>query len=174
MRHKTLRSFGWGGRRHSVFGVDRDACALLSGLGLGLGLMYFLDGNNGKRRRALVADKLGSWTRDGACALGGVSRDARNRLKGLAHEAGRLGRPLAPATGSQLAAQIRSRMGRLVSHPHAVDVSVEDDRVVLEGSVLAHEADALVSAVRGMQGVGRLDDRLSRFTSAESVPGLQG
>lgn len=174
MRHRNNGILRWGGRRHEVFGVEKDVCALLSGLGLGVGLMYFLDGNNGKRRRMLAADTLGGWARRGARAVSGAGKDARNRLKGVAHEAGKRVRPLEPATGSQLAAQIRSRMGRLVSHPHAIDVSVEDERVVLEGPILAKEADLLVSAVRSMTGVGQLDDRLSRFESAEGVPALQG
>jgi hypothetical protein len=174
MKHRNLGGLSWGGRRQTVLGVDNDACALLSGLGLGIGLMYFLDGNNGKRRRRMVADKLGSWTRSGACAVSGASKDARNRLKGIVHEAGKRVRPVEPATGSQLAAQIRSRMGHLVSHPHAIDVSVEEERVVLEGPILAREADVLLSAVRSLPGVGHVDDRLSRFDSAEGVPALQG
>jgi len=172
--YKKLAGFRFGGWRHSVFGMDKDACALLSGLGLGVGLMYFLDGNNGKRRRRTVVDKLGSLARGGACAIGEVSADARNRLRGIAHEAARRVHPGTPADGSQLAAQIRSRMGRLVSHPHAIDVSAEEDRVVLEGPILAKEADAFVAAVRSMPGVGQLDDRLTRFESAEGVPALQG
>jgi hypothetical protein len=174
MKLKSLGFLRRGGRRRTLLGVDKEACALLSGLGLGVGLMYFLDGNNGKRRRTTVADKLGSWARTGACAVSDASKDARNRLKGVAHEAAKKLHPSEAATGGQLAGQIRSRMGRLVSHPHAIDVSVEDDRVVLEGPILTKEADVLVSAVRSMPGVGRLDDRLSRFESAEGVPALQG
>ena len=173
MKYRNLRAFGLG-RRRSVMGMDADTCALLSGVGLGVGLMYFLDGNNGKRRRQLVADTVGGWAKDGACAVGGASKQARNRMQGIAHGVAKRVRPSEPATGAQLAAQIRSRMGHLVSNAHAIDVSAEEDRVVLEGPILATEADLLLSAVRSLAGVGHLDDRLSRFDDAEGVPGLQG
>lgn len=173
MRYQDLARFGRKRRHGALLGVPSDACALLSGLGLGVGLMYFLDANSGKKRRKVVIDKLGSWTRSSASAVEGVSLDARNRLKGVAHEAAKLVKRPEPATGLQLAAQIRSRMGHLVSHPHAIDVSAEEGRVVLEGPILAKEADALVSAVARMRGVDHVDDRLSRFESAEGVPALQ-
>jgi hypothetical protein len=105
MKQRKLAALGWGGRRHRVFGVDKDACALLSGLGLGACLMYFLDGHNGKRRRKLVADTLGSWARQGASAVDGASKDAGNRLKGVAHQAARRVRRSEPASGGQPALQ---------------------------------------------------------------------
>ena len=158
MKHRNLGFFGW--RRTSARDVGRGQGRLRAapGLGLGIGLMYFLDGNNGKRRRRLVADKLGVGR--GAGPAPSLARpDAGHRLKGLVHEAGKRLHPPEPAVGGQLAGQIRSRMGHLVSHPHAIDVSVEDDRVVLEGPVLAKEADA--AAVGGAQPAGRGSARRS-------------
>src|SRR5437763_15093221 len=65
------------------YAMDR-AFALLAGAGLGAGLMYILDPDLGRRRRALVRDKavrLANKAQDAACV---VSRDMQNRARGLA------------------------------------------------------------------------------------------
>jgi hypothetical protein len=59
------------------------ACSLLAGAGLGAGMMYLLDPQQGRRRRAMVRDKavhLAHEARDAGCV---VARDMRNRAQGL-------------------------------------------------------------------------------------------
>lgn len=63
--------------------MDRTL-SLLAGAGLGAGLMYILDPQMGRRRRAMVRDK-GAWAAHEACAAADtVARDMRNRAQGLA------------------------------------------------------------------------------------------
>ena len=111
MSYKTLKVFGWGGRRRTLMGVDSGACALLSGIGLGAGLMYFLDRNNGKRRRTMVADAIASWASRGACAVEGAAGDARDRLSGVAHEVAKRVRRPQPPTNGDLADEVSGLQG---------------------------------------------------------------
>jgi hypothetical protein len=60
--------------------------ALIAGLGSGLAAMFFLDPEQGRRRRALLRDKLAKWTRIGRQTLSGRAEDLRNRSIGLGHE----------------------------------------------------------------------------------------
>ena len=64
--------------------------SMLAGLGVGATLMYLLDPRGGGRRRALMRDKSIKVSRRTMEALRGHAQDARNRMKGAAHEAGLL------------------------------------------------------------------------------------
>jgi hypothetical protein len=75
----------------------------------------------------------------------------------------------------KLAARVRAELGRLVSHPRAVDVSAKDDGcIVLSGPILAGEADRTLAAVASVRGVCGVEDRLERHETADGVPALQG
>jgi len=63
--------------------MDR-ALTLLAGAGLGVGLMYVLDPQAGRRRRALARDKMMRLAHETQDAAGVVARDMRNRAQGLA------------------------------------------------------------------------------------------
>ena len=68
-------------------GADVTAgIALLAGFGGGLALMFFLDPEQGRRRRALLRDQLTKWTRIGREAATGKAKDVRNRTIGAVHE----------------------------------------------------------------------------------------
>jgi hypothetical protein len=54
----------------------------LIGAGLGAGLMFLLDPQLGKRRRAHARDKALSWSRRATVAVDRTSRDVRNRAYG--------------------------------------------------------------------------------------------
>jgi hypothetical protein len=58
--------------------------ALLTGAGLGAGLMFFLDPKRGRQRRTQVRDKMVRLSHQVQEARDTVVRDARNRLRGLA------------------------------------------------------------------------------------------
>jgi hypothetical protein len=146
--------------------------AVLGGIGLGIGLMYLLDPAMGRRRRALMRDKtVRYWTR--TCeALGTASRDVSNRVMGAAAEfrSGSTGN----VDDSVLEARVRSRMGRVVSHPSAVTVSAMAGRVALGGDILRSEADTLLRAVSKVPGVQSIENNLQTHETAENVAALQG
>lgn len=146
---------------------------LISGIGLGAGLMYVLDPDRGKRRRALVRDKTMRLLHKTDDAVWTTSRDLRNRVRGLAAEASSLFSSDHPSD-DVLVERVRSKMGRCVSHPGALTVTANSGRVTLTGPILADEVAGLLSCVGSISGVDEIDNRLEVHSEAEGVPGLQG
>ncbi len=149
------------------------ATGVLSGLTAGAGLMYLFDPDRGRRRRAVARDRILSEFSQLFDELEKASRDFSHRAQGVA--AGL--RSLVAnknADGDVLVARVRSRIGRVVSHPHAIKARMENGRVVLEGPVLAHEVDALLSAVSSVPGVKGVENRLEVHRQAGDVSSLQG
>src|ERR1700674_2514577 len=62
------------------------AAALLSGIGIGAGLMYLLDPERGRQRRAIARDKAVALANKTGDAVARRSRDIGNRAKGVAAE----------------------------------------------------------------------------------------
>jgi uncharacterized membrane protein len=140
----------------------------------GLGLMYFLDPDRGRRRRAITRDKLGRGldaARDAAATTG---RDLRNRARGVVAEAKTAIRGEGPVTDDVLAERVRSTLGRVVSHPGSIDVAAAGGVVTLSGPVLAREVDHLLSCVSKVRGVQDVENLLVIHAAAGDVPGLQG
>lgn len=80
-----------------------NAGMLLTGMGIGAGLMYILDPDRGRRRRALARDKaVRTWNRSERY-VEKVSRDVANRTRGLAHETKRAITGQARETGERSA-----------------------------------------------------------------------
>ncbi len=150
-----------------------QAAGWLSGLGSGSILMYFLDPDRGKRRRALVRDQIVHCLNKTGDGVGTTRRDAAHRVQGLAATARRRLRPR-HVSDARLEARVRSKLGRVVSHPHAVSVTASDGHVTLSGPILASEAGPLLRAVRKVSGVTAVIDQLDVHKQPESVPGLQG
>jgi osmotically-inducible protein OsmY len=151
----------------------RTGAMLLGGLGLGAALMYVLDPERGKRRRAVVRDKAVRAAHKTSDTLDARSRDFRNRAKGVAAE-------VKAMTGSEevsdavLEERVRAAIGRAVSNPGAVEVSAIGPSVMLSGAVLASELDDLLSTVRDVRGVDDVENRLQVHESAGDISSLQG
>lgn len=128
---------------------------ILGGVGVGAGLMYFLDPERGRRRRAGVRDKMVSLGNHATCAVdrvGGLSRDMRNRAYGMLAEAkGKLRSD--DIDDEVLTARVRSKLGHKIGHPDWIEVRADHGCVTLSGMVPAAEADALQSCVSGVRGV---------------------
>lgn len=60
--------------------------ALLGGFGAGIALMYFMDPEQGERRRRVLGDRLLSWTRTVTRTANGKAKDLGNRTVGAIHE----------------------------------------------------------------------------------------
>jgi uncharacterized membrane protein len=73
-----------------------------------------------------------------------------------------------------IADRVRAALGRLVSHPGAIEVEVENGRAILRGPVLADEADKLIEGVGKVRGVTDVESFLKQHQSPGDVPGLQG
>ena len=64
------------------------------------------------------------------------------------------------AATRELSERIRSRLGRLVEHPHDVEVRVHGGHVQLKGHVSEDEFHELLHAVSSMRGVQNLESLL--------------
>ena len=152
----------------------RDRGALLTGLGLGFGLMYFLEPGGGRHRRRLVRDKLTHAGRVGSDAVGATRRDIANRATGAAARLRKAWND-SPAGGDDVVVgRIRSQLGRVVSHPRAIRVTAANGVVTLQGPILLSETRRLVRAVEAVRGVREVVCQLEEHESAGNVPALQG
>jgi hypothetical protein len=145
----------------------------VTGAAVGALAMYFLDPEQGRRRRNMLTDKFVSLERAKAEALEATLRDARNRLIGMYHEMADRFSPN-DVSDDALVARVRAQLGRCVTHPGAVDVEVENGRVVLSGQILAREVEDLVNCIRSIQGVEGVTNQLGVHSDADGIPSLQG
>jgi hypothetical protein len=143
------------------------------GLMIGAGLMYLMDPSEGGRRRAQMRDQGTRALRRSGRLLGKTGRDLRNRARGrLAEAVSRLRSGDAPDW--VIEERVRSKLGRVVSHPHAIDVESVAGRITLYGPILRQETSSLLSAVQEVPGVLDVESRLEEHDSGEHVPALQG
>lgn len=148
----------------------------ISAVAVGAAAMYYLDPEQGRRRRALVRDKVTSASLQTTDATAAQARRMANHAKGWTSRlTSRFSSTGAPRTARQLHNRIRSRLGHLVSHPKAVNVEVIDDgRILLTGHILENELDALLTGVEGVPGVRHVANELMVHESAGSISELQG
>jgi uncharacterized membrane protein len=136
--------------------------------------MYFMDPDRGRRRRALVRDKSTSAWNQSSESAGKAWRDVSNRAHGIAAKSRHVIGRVQGNTGDQVIdSRVRSRLGRATNHPGAINVTVTDGHVQLNGAVLEHEHHAVMQAVRSVSGVTAVDDRLIRHQTAQGVPSLE-
>jgi uncharacterized membrane protein len=146
---------------------------LMSAAGVGAGLMYLFDPERGKRRRALWRNKMTHATRLASEVTGKTQRDLRNHLLGAFAEVESLFKTR-EVSDDVLEARVRSRLGRIVSHPSAVEVKVVNGLIILSGPILADEVHPLLESVTGIHGVKNIENRLEVHEHAGDIPALQG
>lgn len=147
----------------------------LAGAALGAATMYFSDPRQGRRRRALLRDKLYSMSLDALDTRDATMRDLGNRIDGMRAKFWRAVEGREPPPGENiLCARLRTMLGRLVSHPHAITVTADGGHVVLSGAILAGERETLLAEAYKVPGVTAIEDRLSVYASPAGVPALQG
>lgn len=147
--------------------------ALLVGTGIGAGVMYWLDPDRGRRRRALARDRVTHLRRVGDDAISATAADVANRARGLLAEGAALLRN-ERVPDDVLTERVRAGLGYCVTHPRAIEVRVQDGVVTLAGPVLAAEVQPLVGRVRRMRGIRGVENRLDVHQSSDAVPALQG
>ena len=135
--------------------------------------MYLLDPDHGRRRRAVMRDRLASAMSRLDDARNVASRDLQNRARGVAHEVrSRFTREDVP--DEILCERVRSRLGWAVSHPGAIEVAALSGRVTLSGAVLEREYVRLLRTVWAVRGVADVEDRLAVYESPAGISALQG
>lgn len=146
---------------------------LLTTAAAGAGLMYLLDPERGRRRRAIVRDRLVRAAHRTGDAMDATSRDVGNRARGVVAE---LRSRLANVEVSDgvLHERVRARIGSVIGHAGAIDAAVIEGQVSLRGPVLAGDVDRLVRRVRSVPGVREVINQLDVHDEPGGVPGLQG
>jgi BON domain len=144
-----------------------------TGLGIGTGLMFLLDPDQGKRRRALLRDKCFWAARKTGEGAQVTARDLRNRTQGLVSEV-QSRFSSAPVDDSVLVDRVRAKLGRVVSHPRAINVSSQNGRVVLSGPILTAEVPELLACVNSVSGVNEVINQLEAHEQSDNHPALQG
>jgi hypothetical protein len=152
--------------------LDHLSNTLLSAAA-GAALMYFLDAQQGRRRVATVRDKVAHYGREARDLTDAGLRDLGHRASGIVAE-GRGALRRDHASDAVIVERVRAQLGRVVSHPHAVQVTAADGCVTLEGPVLRSEAPGLLRAVRSVRGVREVDSLLDVHAAAGDTPALQG
>lgn len=146
---------------------------ILAGIGIGAGMMYFLDPRYGNRRRALVRDKANRLINSLDDSLEMSVEDVRNRTRGMLSEViAKLSDQGAPDW--ILEERVRTALGRLSRHARGVDVVANGGYISLSGPVLREDKDAIVKTASQTRGVHGVEDRLQVFDSPQDIPALQG
>jgi hypothetical protein len=115
---------------------------------------------------ARAANKMGD-------AIQTSARDISHRARGTVAETKNLFVNDEPPD-DVLVARVRSRLGRVVSHPHAIKVTAGGGRVTIEGPILESEVANLLKGVSGVRGVKSVENRLEAHKEAENISALQG
>jgi len=136
--------------------------------------MFYLDPQGGRRRRAVMRDKVSAAYHDARDLAEANARRAADRARGMIAEARRRLWPFGRPSDAQLNERIRSQLGRLVMNPHAIKSEVAAGCLRLRGKVLRHEVGTLMGGLWNVPGVQRIVNELAVYTEPGSEPDLQG
>jgi hypothetical protein len=143
------------------------------GVALGASLLFLLDPQSGRRRRARARDKVVHWSRKGRDSADVMAKDLANRTRGvISATRGRL--MSHDIDDVRLLERVRSKLGRVASHPRAIEVEVDRGDVTLRGPILNAEADNVMRTVAAVPGVRTVTNLLELHDTAEGLPALQG
>ena len=141
------------------------------GFMVGIAVARLLDPRSGASRRAVIVQKGAHGLHELADFADKASRDLRNRSRGIWHAFTGDG---GAVPDEVLVERVRSKLGRVCSHPGAIAVSANDGCVELRGPVLAAEHRQILEAIADVPGVCAIDDDLERHERTDDVPALQG
>jgi hypothetical protein len=154
-----------------------------SGVGgalVGAALAYWLDPGNGARRRATIRDKLRHAASKASGTAEACARDISHRSMGVFAA----GRNRVTALGDRmhgravddeiLTQRVRSKLGRLCSHPRSIEVACREGLVELKGPILEAELERVLRGVSKVIGVRSIDNDLEPHAAPGDVAGLRG
>jgi hypothetical protein len=146
-----------------------DPGAIIGGIALGVVagaiVMYFLDPDAGRRRRALVRDQLIKLGRVGSRQLEATGEQIADRSAGVMAEArsaadGATGSLDGAVDDATLEERVRSELGR-IGDTGSIQISARNGQILVEGWLPEDEADRILDAIRAVPGVGGVIDRRS-------------
>ncbi len=143
----------------------------MGGIAVGALAMYIADPVQGRRRRALLQDKLTHVTHSTSRLMDQTLHDAHNRWSGLQASAMRLLSPrqAKPIDDHVLEARVRSRLGRTMSHMHDVEVHAHQGAVTLSGNLDSEEQEKVLRLVAAIPGVESVGGTIQTYTEKMSL-----
>src|SRR5205085_6311750 len=141
---------------------------LVGGAGLGAALMYIFDPDRGKRRRALIRDRVEAAGNEVSDKVEKMGRDLQNRAYGVVAETKSIFQH-DEVTDDLLVDRVRSRLGRIPVHIGAFDITAKDGVVTLRGQILADELPKVLRAARFVRGVKGIDNQFEAHERAGNV-----
>lgn len=142
------------------------AASFIFGAATGAAAAWFLDPNDGARRRSVAQDKAMKYARQGSQEVQSQAQYAAGAVKGAAYEAaptsGERGDAAERLNDPALARKVESEIFRDADVPKGdVDVNVEDGVVYLRGQVADQDLiDRLGQAAGAVDGVSRVENLL--------------
>jgi len=153
--HLLALSFNAGKKERAMKIKVKRIPILAIGVGVGAGLMYLLDPHSGRRRRNVMLDKMGSLGNRGVDRLYRLGRDRVHRLRGMIAETSARMHP-EEASDEVLEARVRSKIGRVLSHPSSLKVMANGGVITLRGAVPRAEIRPLLQIVMKVRGTQKI------------------
>src|SRR5688572_13669318 len=100
-----------------------NALSVPAAAGLGAGLMYLCEPGRGNRRRAFLRDKVAGASGKVGDGIQATSCDISQRGAGLVAKSANLFKKKEEVSDAVLVERVRSKMGRIISHPGAIEVT---------------------------------------------------
>ena len=148
----------------------------VAGAGFGAAAAYLLDQESGNRRRKLVADKAGRFSRQGAGTVTGAAQSVGAQAQGVAAKAQHkaTGGDSAPGDDNTLKNKVETEIFRDADAPKgSVDVTVVNGIVELRGQIDdPSKSEALELKTRMVSGVK--DVRNLLHLPGETPPNIVG
>ena len=132
--------------------MTRKLFLLLTGVGIGAGLMYLLDPDRGRRRRALIRDKIEHATNEAEELAGKTSRDLRNRAQGVMAEI-ESSFTDEDIRNDVLVERVRVAMGRVPGDHSAIEITANKGIVTVGGEASGNDLPDLLAALPEVRGV---------------------
>jgi gas vesicle protein len=133
---------------------------------MGVGLMYLMDPERGRARRAWLSNTVSGLVRNTGKTFYRTGKDLSNRATG-AESHGRSG---GPAFSEQLLENVRFEIARVAPNNRHIDVMADvNGSVTLTGAIRPEDADRIIGAVEDVPGVILVINRLN-VQSAQPTP----
>ncbi len=150
---------------------------LLSGMAIGAGLMYVLDPNRGRARRAQAGQRLIHFGRVLGRQTGRQARNLAHQVYGSVAELAAIVRDRSRTIPDDvLVERVRAQLGHVISHPGLLDISASQGRVIASGPVLEHEVERVRDRMDKIRGVLECQLQLEPHsaTELEHISGRRG
>lgn len=145
---------------------------LLTTVGIGAALMYFLDPQQGNRRRAQVRDRVNSLINTLDDSIDTIREDTRNRARGILSEmTARLSDQSAPDW--LLEERVRAIVGHATRHARLLDIRSNRGHILISGPALRADKDKILKSAARTRGVYSVQDEIQVYETTKDLPSLQ-